>query len=92
MCLKYPYNEFRLVSDRITDRKVAIHNNCRTTFRNRMRRKESQEKKLSAIIEEEAMEELFDQLVCENVVYAKRLETKHYNYCYICNEKKPSDI
>lgn len=30
-CLEHPYNEFCLVSDRITDRKVTVHDNCRIT-------------------------------------------------------------
>ena len=62
MYLENPYNEFRLVSDCITDGKVTVHNNCRITFRNRISRKESQEMKLPAIIEEEPMDESFDQL------------------------------
>ena len=53
MCLEHPYNEFRLVKDCITDGKVTVHNHSRITFRNQISRKESQEKKLSAIIEEE---------------------------------------
>ena len=62
MCLEHPYNEFRLVRDRITGGKVTIivHNNCGIYFRHWISRKESQGKKLSAIIEEEAMEESFD--------------------------------
>ena len=82
VCLEYPYNEFCLVSDCITDGKVTVHNNCRIIFRNRISRKESQEKKFSAIIED-AMEESFDQLECENVVCAKRQETKHHNQFYL---------
>ena len=62
MCLEHPYNEFRLDRDRITDEKVTVHTNHRITFRNRISGKESQEQKLPAIIEEEAMEESFDQL------------------------------
>ena len=42
-CLEHPYNEFCLVSDHITDRKVTVHDNCKITFRNRIGRKESQE-------------------------------------------------
>lgn len=42
-CLEHPYNEFCLVSDRISDRKVTVHDNCRITLRNRISRKESQE-------------------------------------------------
>ena len=57
--LEHLSNEFRRVSDRITDGKVKVHNNCRITFRNRIRRKESQEKNLPAIIEEQAMDESF---------------------------------
>ena len=79
-------NKFRLVSDRITDGKVTAHNNCRITFRNRISRKESQEEKLLVIKEEEAMEESFNQLECEDVVPAKQQYTKHYNDCFICNE------
>ena len=60
MSLEHLYNEFRRVSDRITDGKVTVHNNCRITFMNRIRRKESLEKKLPAIIEEEDMDESFD--------------------------------
>ena len=45
MCLEHLYNEFRLVSDCITDGKVTVNNNCRITFRNRIGRKESQIKK-----------------------------------------------
>ena len=32
--LEHPNSEFRLASDRITDEKVTVHNNCRITFRN----------------------------------------------------------
>ena len=39
-----------------------------------------------------SFEESFDKLQCENVVRAKRQETKHYNHFFICNEKKPTDI
>ena len=93
VCLEHPYNEFHLVSDRITDGKVTVHNNCRITFRNRISRKESQKKQLPEIIEEEPMDESFDQLQCENIVCAKRQGTKHYNHCFFCNEtKRPSDI
>ena len=59
--------------------KLIVHNNCRINFRNRICRKESQEKKIPVIIEEKAMEESFDQLECENAVWAKRQETKDYN-------------
>ena len=34
------------------------------------------------------MEELFNQLQCETTVRKKQQETKHYNHCFICNEKK----
>ena len=63
MWLEHRYDEFRLVSDRITDGKVIVHKNCRIAFKNRISRKEPQEKKIPAIIEEEeAMDEPFDQL------------------------------
>ena len=39
-----------------------------------------------------SFEESFDKLQCENVVRAKRQETKHYNHFFICNEKNPTDI
>ena len=60
--LEHPYNEFCRVSDRITDEKVTLHNNCQITFRNQISRKESQEDKLLAILEKEDMDESFDQL------------------------------
>ena len=87
--LEHPYNEFCLVSDRITDEKVTLHNNCRITFRNEISRKESQEDKLLAILEKEAMDESFEQLWCKNLVCVKRQETKHDNHCITCNEKNP---
>ena len=87
VCLEHPYNKFCLLSEGITDGKVTVYKNCRITFRNGISRKESREKELPAIIEEEAMGESFDQLQCENVVRTKRQETKHYNHCFICNEK-----
>ena len=34
--LEHPYIEFHLVSDRVTDGKVRLHNNSRITFRNRI--------------------------------------------------------
>ena len=34
------------------------------------------------------MDESFDQLQCKYIVSVKRQETKHYNHCFICNEKK----
>ena len=37
------------------------------------------------------MEESFNSFQYENLVSAKRQETKHYNRCFICNEKKISD-
>ena len=40
---------------------VILHNNSRITFIYQISSKESKEKKLSAMIEEEAMGELFDQ-------------------------------
>ena len=87
MWLEHRYDEFRLVRDRITDGKVIVHKDCRITFKNRITRKESQEKKLPAIIEEEAMDEPFYQLQCENIVRVKRQKTKYFNHCFICNEK-----
>ena len=39
-----------------------------------------------------SFEESFDELQCENVVRAKRQETKQYSHCFICNEKKKTDI
>ena len=42
----------------------TVHSKCRITFRNRISRNQSSEKK-PAIIEEEAMKESFDKLVCE---------------------------
>ena len=37
VCLEHPYSEFHLVSDRITDWKVTMRNNCRITFRYKKR-------------------------------------------------------
>ena len=63
--------------------KVKLHSNYRITFKNWINWKESQENKLPEVIEEKATEGSFNQLECER---------KHYNHCFICNEKKPLDI
>ena len=60
VCLEHLFNEFRLVSDRITDGKVTVHDNCRITFRNQISRKESQKKNLPTIIDEKVIEESFN--------------------------------